>query len=183
MLKQRYLAAISFVILCMACCPAIGTGQLPKPQSLSESLEGLSLDTLTAIGVHLPSYITSIKAQLAYQSASPLYQEITLRWTTPLNNQQSPGAALVLVKRLQHMQKSARFNDAEPNVRPILVIATTSRSEVRGLTLCADMPAAMGEVEIQLPQDGQIDKLLFLHLASGAQPELIAEASLKPAAK
>ena len=148
-------------------------------QSSQEYLDWLSLETLHDLNVYLPSYMPSAQAQMAYQAKVPLHQEIRVAWSAEAAGQTS-GAAFVLVKRWQHMQKSASTSSLKPQDRPILVIATTPGGEVRAFALYADTRSTTGQLDLQLPQDGQISRLIFLTVVAGAGPERIGELDLGP---
>jgi len=76
------------------------------------------------------------------------------------------------------MQKSAAMSQLKPADQPILVIATTPEGEVRAFSPCADTRSATGQLDIQLPQDGQISKLIFLSVVAGPGLERIGEVEL-----
>lgn len=147
-------------------------------QTAGQSLDWLTVEMLKDSGVHLPSYLDSVSAQMAYQIKVPLHQEITVKWSTDAGGQQSSDGGLVLTKRWQHMQNSATMGTLKPIDQPILVIATTLDGEVRALILCADTRAATSQLAIQLPQDGQISRLIFFNIAAGSSLERIGQVEL-----
>lgn len=156
----------------------LATGTSLYGQSPEMILNRLSPEALQSVGVHLPSYLSSVQAQMAYQSKVPLHQEITLKWSAGAESQEPASAGFSLVKRQQHVQKTAIMSTIAPNDQPILVVATTPEGEVRAFALCVDTRATTGQLDIQLPQDGQISKLIFLHLVGGAGLEYIGDVKL-----
>ncbi|MGA7574575.1 MAG: hypothetical protein WCA97_11360 [Terriglobales bacterium] len=128
--------------------------------------------------MYLPSYLPSVRAQMAYQAKVPLHQEITVKWSADAGGQQSAGPGFVLAKRWQHMQKSASMSQLKPKDRPILVIATTPGGEVRAFALHADTRFTTAQLDLQLPQDGQISRLIFLNVVAGSGLERIGEVDL-----
>jgi hypothetical protein len=157
------------VSLGLACVLVLCAGQISlQAQSLEGNVDWLTPAALQEMNVHLPSYMASVQAQMAYQAKVPLHQEITVGWSA---GAETPG--FVLVKRWQHMQKSASAHAIKG--RPLLVIAATPGGEVRAFALCADPRANSSQVELQLPQDGQISRLIFVSMAEGSGFERIGE--------
>jgi hypothetical protein len=166
--------------MALTLCGAVAATNLSVPaQSSQESLDWLSPETLHDLNLHLPSYMPSVQTQMAYQAKVPLHQEITVAWSAAGEGQTS-SAAFVLVKRWRHLQKSASASPLRPQARPILVIATTPGGEVRALALHADTRSTTGQLDLQLPEDGQISRLIFLSVAAGAGAERIGELDLGP---
>jgi hypothetical protein len=180
MLQRKSLAAMLFATICLLCNGAMADDRNANSKLSDKVLDGLSPETLQTLKVHLPSYFASMQDQLAYQTASPLHQEITVRWSAQSNDPRAPGAEFTPVKRWQHMPKSASLSQLKPGDQPMVVIAATSGGEVRALAVCADTRSTTGEINIQLPQDAKVDKLIFLHLVSSTELELIGEANLLP---
>jgi hypothetical protein len=161
------------------CAGVLTTTPSAYCQSSAGSFDWLSLETLQALKVHLPSYMSSVQAQMAYQAKVPLHQEITVAWSPNAGGQSSAGPGFVVVKRWQHMQKTASQNELNLKTRPVLVIGATRGGEVRALALHADMRATSGQFDLQLPQDGQMSKLIFVSIdSSGFEPLGEVELSL-----
>jgi len=172
-----------FSLLAMALCLCAGVMAITPPiyaQAAGPSFDWLTVEMLKDSGVHLPSYLDSVPAQMAYQTKVPLHQEITVKWSADAGGQLSAGIGFVLAKRWQHMKNSASVNNLKPTDQAILVIATTLEGEVRALVLCADTRAATSQLDIQLPQDGQISRLIFFSVASGPSLERIGQVELGP---
>jgi hypothetical protein len=148
-----------------------------SPAQASFNLLTLTPQALQNIGAHLPGYISSVQAQMAYQAKVPLHQEITVKWSAETAREDSGKAILVLVKRGQHMKNSASMNKLGAEDRPILVIATTQKGEVRAFAIEADMRSSTADLDIQLPEDGQVSRLIFLDITSGS-PERIGDLDL-----
>jgi len=179
MMQQRKpFVSVLVVALSLVWCAGMASGQNAGSRPLDASLDWLSLETLQGLGVHLPSYLPSVQDQLAYQAKVPLHQEITVQWSASVEEQQAESSGSPLVKRWQHMQKSASISQLKTGDRPILVIATTSGGEVRAFVLCADTRSTTGHLDIQLPQDGQISKLIFLNVVAGGGVERIGQVEL-----
>jgi hypothetical protein len=87
-----------------------------------------------------------------------------VQWSGEAGGQQSSSSPFSLVKRWQHMHKNASMSSPKPGEHSILVIATTPEGEVRAFTLCTDTRLITAQLVIQLPQDGQISRLLFLNV-------------------
>jgi len=141
-------------------------GSTARAQSSELALAGINPGALQELGLHLPSYISSVQAQMGYQSKSPLHQEITVAWS-PETAGPTSGSGLVLVKRWQHVQKAPGLPTLTPKDRPLLVIATTPGGEIRALILHSDTRSSNREFDLQLPQDGQISKLVFASVSEG----------------
>jgi hypothetical protein len=148
--------------------------------SSENSLDWLSPETLRDFNLYLPSYFPSVPAQMSYQAKVPLHQEITVAWSAGAASQPAGGAGFALIKRWQHIQKSASMIPLKPQDRPILVIAATPAGEVRALALYPDARSTTGQLDLQLPQDGQISRLIFLSATPGSPLERIAELDLGP---
>jgi hypothetical protein len=116
-----------------------------------------------------------VQAQIAYQNKVPLHQEITVKWSEDAAGQQSSTTGFVLAKRWQHMKNSAKASTLKPGDPLILVVATTPGGEVRALALCVDTRSTSGQIDIQLPQDGQISKLTFLSVGAGHRLENVGQ--------
>jgi hypothetical protein len=144
-------------------------------QAVAQSLDWLSTESLSDLGVHLPSYINTVQAQMAYQAKVPLHQEITVAWSENTGGQKPSGPGFLLVKRMQHMQQVADVSALKAQDQPILVIAVTPDGEVRAFALYADTRFTTGQLVIQLPQDGQISRLLFMSVDAGQHLDRIGQ--------
>jgi hypothetical protein len=178
-MMRRGKSWVSWLAMAFSLSAAMAANVLSiRAQSSQESLDWLSPETLHDLNLYLPSYMPSVQAQMAYQAKVPLHQEITVAWSAAGAGQS--GAAFVLVKRWKHMQKNASTSPLRPQDRPLLVIATTPGGEVRAFTLHTDTRSTTGQLDLQLPEDGQISRLIFLSVAAGAGPERIGELDLGP---
>jgi hypothetical protein len=168
------------MVVTLSLCGAMVATATAVHAQVSDSLDWLSPETLRDFNLYLPSYFSSVQAQMSYQAKVPLHQEITVAWSANASGQPAGGAGFVLVKRWQHMPKSASLSPLKPHNQPILVIAATPAGEVRALALYPDTRSTTGQFDLQLPQDGQISRLIFLTAAAGSPPERIAELDLGP---
>ena len=178
MIRQRKSWVMMLAAAVSLCTGVLTTTPSAYSQASAGSFDWLSVETLQGLRVHLPSYMPSVQAQVAYQAKVPLHQEITVAWSSNVGGQSSAGPGFAVVKRWQHMQKTATQNQLGLKDRPILVIATTRGGEVRALALHLDTRATSGQFDLQLPQDGQISKLIFVSAGDSPGFELLGEVDM-----
>jgi hypothetical protein len=176
-MRRREILAGSLVVA-LGLCVVIVSNSIVSAQSVEKPLDWLSLESLQNLGVHLPSYLPTVQAQMTYQASVPLHQTITVKWSSHVGGQQAGSPGFVLVKRVQHVQKNAHMDQLRAEDRPILVVATTPGGEVRAVALNADTRSTSGEIRVQLPQDGQIARLIFARLVAGSDLQRIGEIDL-----
>lgn len=158
---------------------ALASTRNASSQVSSSLYSVLSPSKLQEFGVHLPEYMPTLQAQLNYQDSSPLLQRFSLSLNSVGTISGTPGVSLKIVSREQHIvRNSANRSSSADDVAKLIVISVTKSGEIRGLTVISKEFVAGQTLSFELPQDGQISRLLFLSVDADNHLDRIGQVEL-----
>lgn len=198
--RRRVLSLAHIVLLIFVCCRSTGRANA-QSQPDGRSWE-LSAADLQSVGLHLPSYMPTLRDLQAYQALLPTHQEVLLDWDPhtgydhPVLREQVAEHSLkhdfTLLERKQNVKGNAPIGLVMLMDLGLEVVGATSTGEVRGLTSGPsllvqgeslavpgqsapehhDYVMGKDQFRVSLPDDPKIEKIVLLVIHPNEKPRL-----------